>query len=329
MSGQPSLPEPRGNRGKKPIPEPQRRSERTPKKKVFSDSIVYQAKAMKAIHIEGNSSLGAPVAPFEMVSMEEAMQENAPGWLKAIKEELSSIKAAKTYSVVKELPEGRTAIGCKWVLRRKFHVKGSIARLKARLVIKGYEQRYGFDYFSTFASVIRYTTLRYLLAKAAAEDLEIDQLDVDTAFLNPPLKEEIYMEVPEHFFTLEPETEALYKQKKFYLRLHKALYGLKQAPHEWFEEVDKFLKSIGFKASDADPNLYIKRSGSTYLLLYVDDMLLIGPRAEVNAVKKQIMSKWKCKDLGPAKLFVGFQIERNRAAKSLKIHQTFYIMKLL
>ena len=323
MNKEAAQPAPQGDNvgSKEPAIEPQRRSERTPKKKSFPDSIVYSAITMKAVHLEGNDSLGAPIAPFELVSEEEAMKEDAPAWLEAIKAELKSIKEAKTYSVVRELPKGRTVIGCKWVLRRKFNVDdGSIARKKARLVIKGYEQRYGFDYFSTFASVVRYITLRYLLAKAAAEDLEIDQLDVDTAFLNPELKEEIYMEVPEHFFILEPKLKDSYKRKKFYLRLHKSLYGLKQAPHEWFEEIDKFLKSIGFSASDADPNLYVRQEGNTFLLLYVDDMLLIGTRARVNAAKKEIMTRWKCKDLGPAKLFVGFQIERNRAAKSLKIH---------
>src|SRR6266480_3168954 len=95
------------------------------------------------------------------------------------------------------------------------------------------------------------------------------------------------------------------------------------------EDPDKFLKSIGFSASDADPNLYVRQEGNTFLLLYVDDMLLIRTRANVDAAKKEIMAKWKCKDLSPAKLFVGFQIERNRAAKSLKIHQSFYIRKLL
>jgi Reverse transcriptase (RNA-dependent DNA polymerase) len=211
MDGQRSHPAPqRDNKRRKPIPEPTRRSERVPKKKIFPDSIVHQANALKAMHLEGNDSLGAPIAPFEAVSMEEAMKEDAPAWLEAIKAELNSIKVARTYSIVKELPKGRTAIGCRWVLRRKYNVDGSIARLKARLVIKGYEQRYGFDYFSTFASVVRYTTLRYLLVKAAAEDLETDQLDVDTAFLNPELKEEIYMEVPEHFFMLESKMEASY-----------------------------------------------------------------------------------------------------------------------
>jgi hypothetical protein len=66
-------------------------------------------------------------------------------------------------------------------------------------VIKGFEQRYGIDYFETFASVLQYSTLRALLAKTAAEDLEVDQLNVDTAFLNPTLKEEIYMVIPQFF----------------------------------------------------------------------------------------------------------------------------------
>jgi hypothetical protein len=63
-------------------------------------------------------------------------------------------------------------------------------------MIKGFEQRYGIDYFKTFASVLRYSTLRALLAKTAAEDLEVDQLDVDTAFLNPTLKKKIYIKIP-------------------------------------------------------------------------------------------------------------------------------------
>ncbi len=74
---------------------------------------------------------------------------------------------------------------------------------------------------------------------------------------------------------LEPKLKDSYKQKKFYLRLHKSLYSLKQAPHEWFKEINKFLKSIRFSASDADLNLYIRREGNTFLLLYVNNMLLI------------------------------------------------------
>jgi len=231
------------------------------------------------------------------------------------------LKDTNTYLIITELPEGRVAIGNKWVLRRKFNVDGTVARLKARLVIKGYRQVYGIDYTETFASVVRFTTVKFLLAQAAVRGLEVDHLDVDTAFLNPHLKEEVYMEIPEYFWRVEKQRT----QSTCYLRLHKSLYGLKQAPYEWYTEVDQYLASIGFTKSKADPNLYIR--GSVYLLLFVDDNLIIGLRPEIEEVKAQFRSKWKCKDLGPVTQFIGLQIERQ--AKILKIHQSVYITKLL
>jgi Reverse transcriptase (RNA-dependent DNA polymerase)/GAG-pre-integrase domain len=299
------------------------RSGRVPKKTVFSDSVIQLVRAMKAVHIEGeSSSIEVPAPPFEAVTVEDAMKEDAPEWKKAIMAELQSLKETNTYRVV-ESPKGRKVISSRWVLRRKFDHLGHLARRKARLVIKGFEQKYGIDYFSTFASVIRYSTLRILLAKAAVEDLEIEQMDVDTAFLNPTLKEEIYMEIPDFFELLYPDVN--FKGKC--LRLRKSLYGLKQAPREWLLEVQNFFASIGFTSSSADPNLFIRNN--TYILLYVDDMLIIGDKASVATAKAEIGARWKCKDLREAKLFVGFQIERDRAAKSLRIHQTLYTTKLL
>jgi hypothetical protein len=109
------------------------------------------------------------------------------------------LKDTNTYSILTELPKGRVAIGNKWILRRRFNVEGQIARRKARLVVKGYRQVYGLDYTETFAPVVRYTTVKFLLVQAVVRGLEVDHLDVDTAFLNPPLKEEVYMEVPDYF----------------------------------------------------------------------------------------------------------------------------------
>ena len=115
-------------------------------------------------------------------------------------------------------------ISSHWVLRNKFCADGTIAQYKARLVIRSIEQTYGVGYFATFASVIRYTTLRLLLAKAAADDLEADHIDVDTAFLNPTPKEDVFMEIPDFFDTLYPELKVA---GNVYLKLNKALYGLK------------------------------------------------------------------------------------------------------
>jgi hypothetical protein len=85
------------------------------------------------------------------------------------------------------------------LLRNKFKPNRTAARRKARVVIRGFKQTYRIDYFETFASVIRYNTLRLLLVKAAAKDLEIDYIDVNTTFLNPKCKEEIYIEILDHF----------------------------------------------------------------------------------------------------------------------------------
>ena len=148
-------------------------------------------------------------------------------------------------------------------------------------------------------------------------------MDVETAFLNPKLEEEIYMEIPEFFELLYPGIDFTGKC----LKLLKSLYGLKQAPRAWFIEVNSFFRTEGFEPSNADPNLFIGRG--VFILLYVDDMIIIGSRTDVDQAKNHIKKRWNCKDLGEAKLFVGFQIERDRAARSLFIHHKLYATKLV
>jgi hypothetical protein len=102
-----------------------------------------------------------------------------------------------------------------------------LAQKKAKMVICGNEQQARIDYFKTFASVLRYTTLRILLAKAAAEDLETDHVDINTTFLNPDLIEEVYIKVLEFITKVYPE---LAKIPNAFLKLNKSLNRLKQAP---------------------------------------------------------------------------------------------------
>ena len=162
------------------------------------------------------------------------------------------------------------------------------------------------------------------MAKVAAEDLELDHIDVETAFLNPTLKEEIYMQIPDLLREFAPELKGV---KDVYLKLNKSLYGLKQAPREWFYMVKGFFESIGLKSADADPNLFV--GNGIFLLLFVDDMLVAGKRRQLDTTKARILRQWKCKDLGPAEVFVGFQIDRDRANRTIKLHQTIYTKKLL
>ena len=195
-------------------------------------------------------------------------------------------------------------ISAKWVLKKKVRADNTVERYKARLVARGFDQKHGIDYFDTSASVMRYTTLRILLAHAAAKDLEVDQMDINTAFLIPKLEEEVYLEIPQ-FLEVEPLLKT--SKKPAYLELLKSLYGLKQAPRAWFNEVQTYFKGIGLQQSTADPNLFLR--DNLRLLLFVDDMLIVGERAAVNFAKKQIASKWSAKDLGVAETFVGFQIQ--------------------
>ena len=106
-----------------------------------------------------------------------------------------------TFKIIKgKPPPGIKVISSRPVLRNKLQPNGSVARRKAKIVIRGFEQTYRVDYFETFASVLRYNTLRLLLAKAAVKDLEIKQIDVETIFLNLECKEEVYIEVPDFFY---------------------------------------------------------------------------------------------------------------------------------
>ena len=98
-----------------------------------------------------------------------------------------------------DLPPGSKPLGYKWIFKKKMKANGSIDKYKARLVIKGYKQKEGLDYFDTYSPVTRISSIRMLIAIAVIHNLEIHQMDVKTAFLNGDLDEEIYMKQPEWF----------------------------------------------------------------------------------------------------------------------------------
>ena len=123
-----------------------------------------------------------------------------------------------TWELVNLLP-GNKPLGSKWIFKRKVKADGTIDKYKARLVVKGYRQKEGLDYFDTYSPVMRITSIRVLVAIAAVYGLEIHQMDVKTAFLNGELEEEIYMEQPGGFVVTG-------KEKKV-CKLVKSLYGLK------------------------------------------------------------------------------------------------------
>jgi hypothetical protein len=155
-------------------------------------------------------------------------------------------------------------------------------------------------------------------------DLELEQLDVKTAFLHGELEEEIYMDQPEGFIV--PGKEDLV------CKLKRSLYGLKQSPRQWYKRFDSFMLSHGFKRSEFDSCVYIKivHGSPIYLLLYVDDMLIAAKSMkDVAALKSQLSSEFEMKDLGAAKKILGMEITRDRKSGFLFLSQQSYIKKVL
>jgi hypothetical protein len=255
----------------------------------------------------------------------EALQhEDREKWLAAIQLELQSVLNQGT-AMPCYLPEGAKAIGTQWVFAVKRNEQNEIIRHKARLVVLGNHQREGKDFFETFSPTVNVKSIKLLLALAAQEDLEIKQIDFDTAFLNAELKEDIYIRIPQGYFKI---AEGI--KRGMVLKLIKALYGLKQAPREWWMLLDATLKSLGYKVSPIDECLYAKVvSGKRiYLTLYVDDTLAFYPK-ELESIwitdKNAIQSKFKIKDMGDCQWILNMAIERNRAKKTITLSQKGYV----
>ena len=252
----------------------------------------------------------------------------APEWSAAIEEELKSVIENQTWELVK-LPKGRTPVKCRWTFRVKRGAGGQVIRYKARLVAKGFTQRYGIDYLETFALVVKLISLRIILALAAARNYEVDQTDIKSAYLLAKLDEEIYMDIPEGLIA-EKDTGPGRKVCK----LLKGLYRLKQSGRTWNQEWDRHLVGMcGFVRSKDDHAVYLKKKNDHYcwVLIWVDDVLWIGPRAMVNEAKAQLAKQFPVTDLGTAHFFLGIEIirERNPFGHRITLSQSAYIQKVL
>ena len=179
-------------------------------------------------------------------------------------DELKSIKDSGVWDLV-ELPKGVKPIGCKWIFRDS---KGNIIRHKACLVAKGFTQKEGIDYKETFSLISSNDSFRIVMALVAHYDLELHQIDVKTVFLNGNIDEKIYMVQPKNFESND--------SKQLVCKLKRSIYGLKQASRQWYRKFDQVITSFNFKENIVDHCIYLKFSGSKFiiLVLYVDDILL-------------------------------------------------------
>ncbi|GJV31486.1 putative ribonuclease H-like domain-containing protein [Tanacetum coccineum] len=171
-------------------------------------------------------------------------------WIEAMQDELLQFKLQKVWTLV-DLPNGKRAIGTKWVYRNKKDERGILIKNKARLVAQGYTQEEGINYDEVFALVARIEAIRLFLAYASFKYFVVCQMDVKSIFLYGRIEEEVYVCQPPGFE--DPDfPDRVYK-------VEKALYGLHQAPRAWYETLSTYLIDNGFQRGKIYKTLFIRR----------------------------------------------------------------------
>ncbi|GKE44838.1 retrotransposon protein, putative, ty1-copia subclass [Tanacetum coccineum] len=244
-------------------------------------------------------------------------------WLNAMNVEMKSMKDNEVWELV-DLPPDEKTVGHKWLFKKKTDMDGAVHTYKARLVAKGFTQTPGIDYEETFSPVADIRAIRILIAIATFCDYEIWQMDVKTAFLNRYLNEEVCMEQPEGFVNQKFPNRVC--------KLKRSIYELRQASRQWNKRFDDEIKKFGSSQNRDEPCVYVKASGSyvTFLILYVDDILIMGNNFPMlQDVKSYLGRCFAMKDLGEAAYILGIKIYQDRSKRLIGLCQSAYIEKIL
>jgi hypothetical protein len=244
-----------------------------------------------------------------------------PNWWTAMEEEYSALLDNKTWDLVPR-PSHSNIVTGKWVFKHKFTSDGSLERYKARWVLRGFTQRPGIDFFETFNPVVKPAIVQTVLSLALSHGWPIHQLDVNNAFLQGTLSETVYCAQPSGFEdSVHPD---------YVCRLNRSLYGLKQAPRAWYSRFASHLFQLGFTETKSDTSLFAYRKGEdmTYLLLYVDDIVLTASSmALLRRTIGALQQEFSLKDLGQLHHFLGMHVQHT--SSGLYLSQRQYMLDIL
>ncbi|GJV32744.1 putative ribonuclease H-like domain-containing protein [Tanacetum coccineum] len=250
-----------------------------------------------------------------------AQSLNDPAWVEAMQEEMQQFINQKVWQLV-PLPDGKIAIGTKWILKNKRDARGIVVRNKARLVAQGHRQEEGIDYDEVFAPVARIEAIRLFLAFASYMGFMVYQMDVKSAFLYGEIEEEVYVTQPKGF-------EDPHFPKHVY-RVVKALYGLHQAPRAWYARLSTFLLKHNYKRGTIDKTLFIKKNSRDIILVqvYVDDIIFGSTnKAWCDDFEVLMKGEFEMSAMGELTFFLGLQVKQK--PDGIFISQDKYVQDML
>lgn len=304
------------------LPGPTLRTSRYPQRSrarsTISDPRNYDLRDGQRLRRSGVVYFSAANTNDTPTSYEQAMKcDQSKRWLNAIQEELDAHSVNGTWEVIKK-PKHFEAVTSRWVFTKK---TGDI--FKARLVARGFTQQEHIHYHETYAPVMRYKSIRIILALSVEWGHQLFNLDIRTAFLYASLDEKILMYAP----------DGVKCPSDHILLLKKALYGLKQSPRQFNTLLDTFIKSLGFSPLLSDQCVYQKKSLHNHIILlgvFVDDIMVSVHPSDIKEwtqIKSSIQNKFQTKDLGSLTRMLGIQIDQG--PDGLTLCQSDMIKQLL
>src|SRR6266850_5187943 len=265
-------------------------------------------------------------------TLKEALSgEDANKWKTAVQAELDQIEKLGTWKIV-EAPQGANIVSSKYVFKHKRDEKGNIIKYKARLVARGFTQKFGVDYFNTRVWIVRWETLRNLLVQAASRGSVMHQADVKNAYLNADIHEDIYVSLPPEYHQFRP-LPLHAANRKLVCELIKGLYGTKQAGHAWYMKLRETFLELGYRVSDSDLGVFYRfqsRDKYTIVAVATDDLSIISESTKsAELIKKQLNQHFELVDLGELKWLLGVHITRNLANRTISLGQQSYIDEIV
>ena len=227
------------------------------------------------------------------------------------------------WHVLCNVPEAANVITAKRVFSWKTDADGIITKAKARLVARGFAQRFAVDYFETYAATPSMSSIKLVMAAAVQEDWPLYHLDVTQAFVQAKMDTDVFMQMPEGCKEMTGRV----------VKLEKSVYGIKQAGRQWSRLLCKTLvEDVGMIQCGADPCVFkLEDAGKVKVILvvHVDDILVGGPETEVLEVGKILNSKFPTNNLGEVSWYMGCAVHRDWDRGTLSVTQTTFADTLM